>query len=66
MKCINRYEEFKDYDFDKIILAIRRGNIKCGRYSHLVKVNENKILKGKEFFKDDGTRHDRSDEDKSN
>lgn len=50
MKCIDRYEEYKDEDLDRIILAIRKGNIKAGRYSHLVKVNKNKIIKDKELF----------------
>lgn len=54
MKCINRYEMYKDYDFDKIILSIKKGSIKCGRYSHLVKVDKNKIIKDKELFKNDG------------
>lgn len=50
MKCITRYEQNKDEDFDKIILSIRKGTIKAGRYSHLVKVNKNKIIKEKELF----------------
>ena len=50
MKCIDRYEKYRDEDFDKIILEIRRGNIKAGKYSHLVKVNKNKIIKDKELF----------------
>lgn len=54
MKCIDRYEMYKDYDFDKIILAIKKGSIKCGRYSHLVKVDKNKIIKDKELFKNNG------------
>ena len=57
MKCIDRYEQYKDEDLDKIILDIRKGNIKAGRYSHLVKVNKNKIIKDKELFTD-GTKDD--------
>ena len=52
MQCIDRYEEYKDLDLDRILLAIRKGSIKAGRYSHLVKVNKNKIIKDKELFKD--------------
>lgn len=52
MKCIERYDEYKDDDFDNIILKIRNGKIKSGRYSHLVKVDKGKIIKGKEFFAD--------------
>lgn len=50
MKCIDRYEQYKDEDFDKIMLDIRKGNIKSGRYSHLVKVDKKKIIKDKELF----------------
>lgn len=52
MKCVNRYERFKDEDLDKIILLIRNGSIKSGKYSHLIKVNKNKIIKEKELFTD--------------
>lgn len=41
MKAIERYEKYKDEDFDAIILKIRNGTIKCGRYAHLVKVDKN-------------------------
>ena len=51
MKCVERYENYKEEDLDKIMLYIRSGDIKCGRYSHLVKIDKNKIMKGKEFFK---------------
>ena len=50
MKCIDRYEQYKDEDLDRIILLIRKGEIKAGRYSHLVKVDKNKIIKDKELF----------------
>ena len=52
MKCVDRYEKYLDEDLDVIILNIRKGNIKAGRYAHLVKVNKNKIIKDKELFKD--------------
>lgn len=50
MKCTERLDKYKEDDFDRIMLLIKNGTIKCGKYSHLVKVNENKIMKGKEFF----------------
>lgn len=55
MKCADRYEELKDEDFDTIILRIKMNQIKCGRYSHLVKVDKNKVYddKKKEFFKEE-------------
>ena len=53
MQCISRYEKYKDESLDTIILKIRSGSIKCGRYAHLVKIKDDKkILKGKEFFAD--------------
>ena len=50
MKCIDRYEQHKEDSLDTIILNIRKGNIKAGKYSHLVKVDKNKIIKDKELF----------------
>ena len=52
MKCIDRVKKYQDEGFDKIIMDIRKGYLKTGRYAHLVKVNKNKIIKGKELFKD--------------
>ena len=50
MKCIERFEKYRDDDFDRIILLIKNGTIKCGKYSHLVKVDEDKPIKGKTLF----------------
>ena len=50
MQCVERYNKYKDESLDTIILKIRNGTIKCGRYAHLVKIDSKKILKGKEFF----------------
>lgn len=52
MQAITRLNKYKDTEFDKIILMIRNGTIKSGRYSHLVKVDKNARAKGKEFFTD--------------
>lgn len=52
MRCLERLEQYKDDDFDHIILQIRNGTIKSGRYSHLVKIDKNKEVKGKVLFKD--------------
>lgn len=51
-RITQRYETYKDEPFDRIIVLIKNGTIKCGRYAHLVKVDEDKIMKGKEFFND--------------
>lgn len=57
MKCIKRYKQFMNEDFDHVILEIKYGNIKAGMYTHLVKVNENKKLKGGEFFGADSSEY---------
>jgi len=51
-RITTRFEQYKDEDFDKVILFIKNGTIKCGKYAHLVKVDEGKLMKGKEFFND--------------
>lgn len=50
MRCIDRYEEYHSQGFDKIILDIRKGVIKAGRYAHMVKIDKKKIIKDKELF----------------
>lgn len=52
MKCIDRLLQYKDDDFDRIIMYIKKGSIKCGRYSHLVKVDKKAKIEGKELFND--------------
>ncbi len=54
MRCIDRFQKYRKEDMDKILLDIRNGNIKCGKYSQLVKVDENKPLKEGHLFKDMG------------
>lgn len=50
MECAERYAECIDYEFDVLLLKIRNGSIKCGKYANLVKINKNKVIKGKELF----------------
>lgn len=57
MKGIKRYNEFKDDSLDQIMIKIRNGTIKSGQKAHLVKINKNEKIKGKELFKD-GKIHD--------
>lgn len=52
MNCIERLEQYIHEDFDVVILLIKNGTIKSGKYAHLVKIKNNKKIKGKEFFKD--------------
>lgn len=52
MLAQERYEEYNNSEFDVILMKIRNGTIKSGRYSHLVKIDKNKVYsdKQKEFF----------------
>lgn len=52
MKAMDRFERYKDVELDRIITYIRNGTIKSGKYSHLVKIDKNKKIKGKELFSD--------------
>lgn len=47
--AMERYDRYKEYNLDYILLYIKNGSIKSGKYSHLVKVSK-KPIKGKEFF----------------
>lgn len=50
MLSSERYEKYKDdYDFDRICLLIKRGDIKCGKYAHRIKI-KNDYKPGKELF----------------
>ena len=51
MRCIDRFKKYREDDFDRVMLLIKNGTIKCGKYAHHVKIDENKSFKGrKEFF----------------
>lgn len=52
MKCIDRLQEYEETDLDQIILLIRNGTIKSGKYAHLVKIDKDKKMNGKELFAD--------------
>lgn len=46
-----RYDKYHDDDLDVILVKIRSGAIKAGRYSHLVKVKkDSNVMKGKVLF----------------
>lgn len=53
MKAIERFKHYRDVELDKILIDIRNGTIKCGRYAHLVKVDPDKKIKGKVLFKNE-------------
>lgn len=52
MQCIERYDQYKEDDFDNVLLFIKIGKIKSGRYAHLVKIDKDKKMNGKELFAD--------------
>lgn len=52
MQCIERYDQYKEDDFDNVLLYIKIGKIKSGRYAHLVKIDKDKKMNGKELFAD--------------
>lgn len=45
---------YRDY-LDTLILKIKRGDIKCGKYANRVKIDKNFDTGGKELFKDGST-----------
>lgn len=59
-KCVERFNKYRRISLDSVLMDIKHGIIKSGKYSHLVKIDGNKNMKGKVFF-DDGPSDD-SDE----
>lgn len=53
MDCVERYKQWIEEDLDKIILEIKTGRIKAGRYAHRVKIDKKFKIKGKELFSDE-------------
>ena len=45
---------YRDY-FDTVILKIKRGDIKCGKYANRVKIDKKFDASGKELFNDGST-----------
>ena len=53
MKSIDRYVEFREDDLDYILLKIKNGDIKAGKYSDLIKIDKNVKMKKGWFFEDE-------------
>jgi hypothetical protein len=53
MKCIERLQKYKTESLDSILLDIKKGNIKSGKYSHLVKIDKDQKIKEGKLFKDE-------------
>lgn len=62
MGRIERLEKYchANEPFDDILRDIQKGVIKCGKYSHLVKIRKNWKLNPKEMFPDDRSKDDKS------
>jgi hypothetical protein len=41
MKALSRFEEYRDTELDVIILKIRNGTIKSGKFINIIKVDKN-------------------------
>ena len=53
MYCIERYEEHKKDFIDQLLMDIRYGKIKAGRYAHLVKIDKHAVAKKKGWYFDE-------------
>lgn len=51
MDAVERLKEYISVDFDTIMMKIKNGTIKCGKYAKRIKVSNNDKL-GKELFTD--------------
>jgi len=54
MLAIKRYRKYRDESLDQILLRIRSGEIKCGRYAHLIKIDKSLKMKDGLLFDDKG------------
>jgi hypothetical protein len=52
MRCVNRFKEFRDTDLDTVLIKIRNGSIKSGKYANMIKVDGNAKIKDGYLFKD--------------
>jgi hypothetical protein len=52
---MERFEEYRDTELDVIILKIRNGTIKSGKYSHIIKIDKDpKVFKKELRIDEDG------------
>jgi len=54
LNSIKRFKKYRDENFDHILLKMKSGEIKCGKYSHLVKIDKSMKFKDGELFKEKG------------
>ena len=53
MRCIERFVKYREDDLDRVLIHIRNGTLKPGKYAHLVKVDESIKVKEGKLFKDE-------------
>ena len=53
MRGIDRLTEYKDAEFDKIIMHISSGHLKAGKYAGLIKIKDDFKLDKHRLFDDD-------------
>lgn len=52
MECMERFKKYEDEDLDTIMILIKNGTIKSGRYAGRIKLDKDFKTKGKELFQD--------------
>ena len=58
MESADRYNQYKETkELDRIIILIKRGTIKCGKYANRIKIDKTKMSR-KELFTNDQRRKD--------
>lgn len=50
MSPAERLHMYKTDYLDTVLLKIKRGDLKCGKYANRVKIDKNFDIEGKEFF----------------
>lgn len=55
------FKKYQDREFDKVLLAIKRGRIKTGKYSGMVKVSEHAKINRKEMFPSAGPKDNQTE-----
>lgn len=64
-KALERMLQYQDEDLDIVLLRIKSGTIKCGRFSHLVKVKGAQKVPKKGVLFDDVRSNSKSGSGKS-
>lgn len=55
MNGIERLTEYGEFEFDKIVMYINSGQIKCGKYAGLIKIKKDFKVDKHELFNNDNS-----------